>query len=136
MFTSTASLPPFKSSVNLSSRTSSPPFHTVASGSSMSSIWRRCDALISSILRRSDIGKLDLLQSTLTQRISPPMDPTPICLRSGKVGMGIIILDHRGLVVVAKASPVIGCSFVELLEAQACLEGLRLALDVRSGFGV
>ncbi|KAK1583097.1 hypothetical protein Q3G72_020917 [Acer saccharum] len=57
-------------------------------------------------------------------------------LRSGKAGVGIIILDHRGLVVVAKASPIIGCSFVELLEAQACLEGLQLALDVRSGFGV
>ncbi|KAK1560309.1 hypothetical protein Q3G72_025046 [Acer saccharum] len=31
---------------------------------------------------------------------------------------------------VAEASPVLGCSFVELLEAQGCLEGLQLALDV------
>ncbi|KAK0579119.1 hypothetical protein LWI29_021415 [Acer saccharum] len=51
-------------------------------------------------------------------------------LRSRKVGVGIIIRDHRGLVVAAKASPVFGCSFVVLLEAQACLEGLQLALDI------
>ncbi|KAK1568613.1 hypothetical protein Q3G72_026726 [Acer saccharum] len=51
-------------------------------------------------------------------------------LRSGKAGVGVIIRDHRGLVVAAKASPVFGCSSVELLDAQACLEGLQLALDI------
>ncbi|KAK1556464.1 hypothetical protein Q3G72_005412 [Acer saccharum] len=54
----------------------------------------------------------------------------PPQLRSRKVGVGVIIRDHRGLVVAAKASPVFGCSFVVLLEAQACLEGLQLALDI------
>ncbi|TXG73117.1 hypothetical protein EZV62_001696 [Acer yangbiense] len=51
-------------------------------------------------------------------------------LWSRKAGVGFIIRDHMGLVVVAKASPVIGCFSVELLEAQACLEGLQLVLDV------
>ncbi|KAK0601458.1 hypothetical protein LWI29_024433 [Acer saccharum] len=51
-------------------------------------------------------------------------------LRSGKSGVGVIICDHWGVAVAVKASPVLGCSSVELLEAQACLEGLQLALDV------
>ncbi|KAK0579007.1 hypothetical protein LWI29_019598 [Acer saccharum] len=52
------------------------------------------------------------------------------CLGILKAGVGVIIRDHRGFVVAVEASPVLGCSFVELLEAQGCLEGLQLALDV------
>ncbi|KAK1583478.1 hypothetical protein Q3G72_024105 [Acer saccharum] len=56
--------------------------------------------------------------------------PAKTRLRSGKSGVGVIICDHWGVAVAVKASPVLGCSSVELLEAQACLEGLQLALDV------
>ncbi|KAI9198331.1 hypothetical protein LWI28_014031 [Acer negundo] len=35
-------------------------------------------------------------------------------LRSGKAGVGVIIRNHKGFVVAAKASPVMGCSSVVL----------------------
>ncbi|KAK2650049.1 hypothetical protein Ddye_017538 [Dipteronia dyeriana] len=48
----------------------------------------------------------------------------------GKTEVGIIIRDHNSTVIAAKSSLVLGCSSVDLLEAQACLKGLQLAIDV------
>ncbi|KAK4858815.1 hypothetical protein QYF36_022508 [Acer negundo] len=38
--------------------------------------------------------------------------------------------DYKSIDIAAKSTPVLGCSSVEMLEAQACLEGLQLAIDV------
>ncbi|TXG66198.1 hypothetical protein EZV62_007473 [Acer yangbiense] len=51
-------------------------------------------------------------------------------LRSGKAGVSVIIPDYKGTAIVVKSSPVLGCNSVEMLEAQACLVGLQLAIDV------
>ncbi|KAK0596446.1 hypothetical protein LWI29_015749 [Acer saccharum] len=50
-------------------------------------------------------------------------------LRSGKAGVGVIIRDYKGSAI-AVSSPVLCCSSVEMLEAQACLEGIQLAIDI------
>ena len=44
--------------------------------------------------------------------------------------MGIIIWDYKGTAIATKSSPILCCSSVEMLEAQACLEGLQLAIDI------
>ncbi|KAK2666072.1 hypothetical protein Ddye_004646 [Dipteronia dyeriana] len=41
-----------------------------------------------------------------------------------------IIWDYRGFIVATKASPVLGCSSVELLETQTCLGGPQVSLNV------
>ncbi|TXG50387.1 hypothetical protein EZV62_022911 [Acer yangbiense] len=51
-------------------------------------------------------------------------------LRSGKAGVGVIIRDYKGSAIAARSSPVLCCSSVEMLEAQACLEGIHLAIDI------
>ncbi|KAK1591537.1 hypothetical protein Q3G72_009199 [Acer saccharum] len=48
----------------------------------------------------------------------------------GKAGVGVIIWDYKGVAIAARSSPVLCCSSVKMLEAQACLEGLQLANDI------
>ncbi|KAK4841619.1 hypothetical protein QYF36_007565 [Acer negundo] len=51
-------------------------------------------------------------------------------LRSCMSSVGIVIRDYKGKAIAVRSSPVLGCSSVEMLEAQTCLEGLQLAIDI------
>ncbi|KAI9169235.1 hypothetical protein LWI28_009269 [Acer negundo] len=51
-------------------------------------------------------------------------------LRSCMSSVGIVIRDYKGKAIAVRSSPVLGYSSVEMLEAQACLEGLQLAIDI------
>ncbi|KAK4837070.1 hypothetical protein QYF36_002593 [Acer negundo] len=53
-----------------------------------------------------------------------------LMLCSGTVGVGVIIRNYKGIAIAAKSSPVLGYNSIEMLEAQACLVGLQLAIDV------
>ncbi|KAK1559355.1 hypothetical protein Q3G72_013572 [Acer saccharum] len=86
-------------------------------------------------------GSISLLWSSFSPAFLPSWKPPKLGefkinydasyrLRSGKAGVGIIIQEYKGIAIATRSSPVLGCSSVEMLEAQACLEGLQLAIDI------
>ncbi|KAK1559671.1 hypothetical protein Q3G72_017122 [Acer saccharum] len=70
------------------------------------------------------------LESQMGSKLVWDLEVEVAKLHSGKAVVGIIIWDYKGTTVAVKSSPVLGYSLVEMLEAQACFEGLQLAIDV------